>query len=102
MTYASLRFAGVQRLRSLEVDEDPAHGTALLSKTRKPHGLPWPWACPRMGVSGSTECVTPLIEFHVAHEKKNGAGPRSRFPFLIVGGNSKKLNQLRTLILDVS
>ena len=80
MTYASIRFSDVQRLRSLDVNEDSAHGTLLRSKTKKPHGLPWPWACPRMGVSGSTEWIAPLFEFHVAREKLNGSRPSFVFP----------------------
>ena len=55
---------------------------SLRSKTKKPHGLPRPWACPRMGVAGSTEWVTPLIEFRVAHEKLNGSRPSFAFPCL--------------------
>ena len=36
MTYASLRLFGVQRLRSLEANEDSVYGTLLQSKTKKP------------------------------------------------------------------
>ena len=39
MTFASLRFADVQRLRSFDVNTDSVHGTLLSSKTKKP---PWP------------------------------------------------------------
>ena len=70
MTYTSLRFSDVQRLRSFEVNEDSARGTLLRSGTKKHHGLSWPWACPRLGVDGSTEWVTPLLYFHIAHEEK--------------------------------
>ena len=35
-----------------------------------------------MGVSGSTEWITPLIEFHDAHEKQNGSRPSFVFPML--------------------
>ena len=75
MTYTSLRFSDVQRLRSLEVNDDSIHGTLLQSKTKKPHGLPWPRACPRIGVTGPTEWITPLMDFHTAHEIQNGARP---------------------------
>ena len=75
MTYTSLRFSDVQRLRSLEVDEDSVYGTLLQSKTKKPHGLPWPWACPRMGITGSAKWINPLLDFHDAHEKHNGTRP---------------------------
>ena len=39
MTYASLRFSDVQRLRILEVDEDSAHGTLHQSKLRNRTGF---------------------------------------------------------------
>ena len=68
MTYTSLSFSDVQILRIIEANEDSIRGTLLRSETKKPHGLPWPWAFPRMGASGSAEWVTPLIEFHVAIE----------------------------------
>ena len=82
MTYARLLFSDAQRPRSLEVGDDSARGTPIRSKTKKPHGLPWPCAFPRMGVSGSTEWVAPLIEYRVAQEKLNGSIPSFAFPFL--------------------
>ena len=75
MTYTSLRFSDVQRLRSLEVYGGSIYGTLLQSKTKKPHGLPWPWACPSMGITGSSKWINPLIEFHDAREKHNGTRP---------------------------
>ena len=82
VTYTRLRFSGVQRFQSLEINEDSIRGTLLQSETKKPHGIPWPWACPRMGASGSTKWATPLIEFHVAHEKLNGPRPAFVSPWL--------------------
>ena len=82
MTYTCLRFSDVQRLRIHEVNEGSVRGTLLQSKTKKPHGLPWPWACPRMGVSGSTERIARLIDFRNAHEKQNGSMPSFVFPRL--------------------
>ena len=82
MTYTSLRFSDVQRLRTLAVNEDSIHGTLLQSKTKKPHGLPWPRACPRTGVTGATTWVEPLLDFHRAHEKLNGTPPSFVFPCL--------------------
>ena len=82
ITYTSLRFSDVQRLRILEVNDDSIRGTLLQSKTKKPHGIPWPWACPRMGASGSTEWATPLIELRVAQEKLNGSRHSCVFPCL--------------------
>ena len=54
MKYASLRFSDVQRFRSPEVNGDSARVALLQLKTKKPHGAPRPWACPRVGVSGPT------------------------------------------------
>ena len=82
MTYATLRFSDVQRLRSLAVNDDTTHGTLLQSKTKKPHGLPWPCACPRVGVTGPTEWLTPLMDFHTAHARQNGSRPSFVFPRL--------------------
>ena len=93
MTYTSLRFSDAQRLRSLEANEGSAHGTLIRSKTKKPHGLLRPCACPRMGVSGSAEWVAPLIEFHVAREKLNGPMPSFGFSGLIGGGGSRRMNR---------
>ena len=82
MTYTSLRFSDVQRLRTLSVNEDSIYGTLIQSKTKKPHGLPWPWACPRTGATGATNWVEPLLDFHKAHEKLNGVPPSFVFPTL--------------------
>ena len=92
MTYTSLRFSDVQRLRILEVNEDSIRGTLLQSKTKKPHGLPRPWACPHTGVTGSAMWINPLIDFHDAHAKRNGSKPSSVFPDLAAGGNSRRMN----------
>ena len=99
VTYASMRFSGVQRLRSLEVNEDSAHGAPLQSETKRLRGPPWPLnedsahgaplqsktkrlhgpprpcACPRMGISGPTEWIAPIVDFHNANEKQNGSMP---------------------------
>ena len=80
MSYTSLRFSDVQRLKSFEVNDDAAHGTLLTCKTKKPHGLDWPWACPRQGVSGSHDWVQPLLDFRAAHAKTNGFEPSFTFP----------------------
>ena len=80
MTYASLRFSGSQSLLTFEVNEDAAHGTLTSCKTKRPHGLDWPWACPRLGVTGSRDWVAPLVEFRQAHLKANGHEPQFTFP----------------------
>ena len=80
MTYASLRFSDVQRLLTFEANEDSAHGTHSQCKTRRPHGLDWPWARPRLGVTGSKEWVRPLLEFRQDHTKANGREPKFTFP----------------------
>ena len=82
MNYTSLRFSDVRRIRSLEVTDDSIRGTLLQSKTKRHHGLSWPWACPRVGVAGSTAWINPILDFHVAHEKQNGTKPSFVFPRL--------------------
>ena len=80
MSYASLRSSGAQRLRSFHINDDSIHGTLLTCKTKKPHGVDWPLACPRKGVTGSTEWIRPLLDFRATHEKTNGFEPPFTFP----------------------
>ena len=75
MDYASLRFSDVQRLKTSELNADSAHGALLRCKTKKPHGLDCPPACPRMGIACSIDWVLPLIELRTAFAKTNGKGP---------------------------
>ena len=75
MSYASLRFSDVQRLKTFEVNADSVHGTLLQCKTKKPHGLDWSRACPRMGMTGTLYWAMPLIEFRTAYAKTNGDEP---------------------------
>ena len=82
MTFASLRFADVQRIRSFDVNTDSVHGTLLSSKTKKPHGLNWPWACPIVGLAGSTQCVQPIIELRSAYRRVDGQDMCYTFPRL--------------------
>ena len=63
MSYASLRFSDAQRLKTFEVNSDSIYGTLLTCKTRKQHGLDWPWACPLMGITGTTKWVQPILDF---------------------------------------
>ena len=44
MTLTSLRFSDVQRLKSLRVNDSSVFGALLNSKSKKPHGLDWPFA----------------------------------------------------------
>ena len=67
MTYASLRFADVQKLRTFERNDDSVPGTLSASKTKEQHGLNWPLGFPtcrcdrinRLGPTavGHAECV---------------------------------------------
>ena len=82
MTYASLRFADVQKIRSLEVGADSIHGALLTSKTKRQHGLHWPRACPRMGITKRTDWIRPLLELRNAYQKVNGAQMSYTFPLL--------------------
>ena len=72
MTYAILRFSDVQRRRSLETNDDSVNGTLLRSKTKKPNGKNWPWACPRMGVTGECGWVHPILDLRTAYARVNG------------------------------
>ena len=63
MTFASLRFADVQRLSSIDANTDLVHGT----KTKKPHGQNWPWACPIVGPTGSTIWAQPIFDLRSAY-----------------------------------
>ena len=80
MTYASLRFADVQKIRSLEVNADSIHGPLLTSKTKKQHGLHWPWACPRMGITKRTDWTQPLLGLRDAYQKVGGTQMSYTFP----------------------
>ena len=82
MTYASLRFADVQKIRSLEANADSIHGALLTSKTKKQHGLHWPWACPRMGITKRTDWIQPLLDLRTAYQKANGTQMSYTFPRL--------------------
>ena len=75
MTYTRLMFSDVQRLRCLGGNKGSIYGALLQSKTRRPHGLPRHWACPRMGASGSTEWAARILDFHNAREKLNWSKP---------------------------
>ena len=80
MSYASLRFSDAQRLKSLEVNSDSVFGTLLHCKTKKPHGLDWPWACPIMGMTGTKEWIQPILDYRDAHLRTNGVLPSFTFP----------------------
>ena len=80
MSYASLRFSDAQRLETFEVNSDSIHGTLLTCKTRKQHGLDWPWACPLMGITGTAKWIQPIPDFRTAHERVNGSHPCFTFP----------------------
>ena len=75
MTYTRLRFSGVQRLRGLYVNKASAHVTPIRSKTKRHHGLSWPWASHQMGFLGSKEWSAPLIDLRNAREKQTGSMP---------------------------
>ena len=75
VTYASLGFPDVRRIRPFERKEDAARGTLLNCKTRKQHGQHWPWACPLGGVTFSREWDQPLIDMRAAYREINGEEP---------------------------
>ena len=75
MSYASLRFSEVQRLETFDVNSDSAHGTFPQCKTKIPHGADWPWAFPRLGMTGTVDRAMPLIDFRTAYSKTHGSEP---------------------------
>ena len=79
LSYAIQRISDVQRLGTFEVNSDSVHGTLLQCKTKEPHGLDWPWACPRTGMTGTLDWALPLIEFRTAYAKTNGSEPYFAF-----------------------
>ena len=80
MSYTSLRFPDAQRIRAFETNEDSIRGTLVTWKTKKPHGLDWPWEFPRMGMAGANGWGRPLIDFRDARAKKNGFEPTFTSP----------------------
>ena len=82
MAFTSLRFSDAQRLRSFEMNDDSAYGTLPQSKTKRPHGLPWPRAFPLAGVAGSNKWALPIFDFRRAHAKTNGPIPSFAPPCL--------------------
>ena len=81
MSYASIRLSDFQRLEKFEINSDLAYGT-LLGCKKKPHGVDWQRACPRMGMTGCNDWVLPLVEFRAAFAKTNGGDPLFAFPRL--------------------
>ena len=80
MSYASLRFSDARRLKTIDVNSDSAHGTRLACKTRKPHGIDWPWECPLMGMTGTAARIQPILDYRAARERTNGTPPSFTFP----------------------
>ena len=82
MTYAILRFAEVQRIRPLEVNDDCVPGTLLTTKVKKQHGQRWARARPRMGITKRTDWAQPLLGLRAAYVEVNGAPMRYTSPRL--------------------
>ena len=80
MSYASLRFSDAQRIRTIEMNEDSAHGALLDSKTKKAHGQNWAWACPKTGITSSTERTQPLLDLRQAYRSVNSHDMSFCFP----------------------
>ena len=85
MTLTSLRFSDAQRLKSLETNESSVFGTLLNSKSKKPHGLDWPFAAPLQGFAGDSSWSEPILDFRKAFEKVNGFPPSFLIPKLSSG-----------------
>ena len=80
MTLTALRFAAVQKLKTLGVDESSVCGTLSASMAKKPHGLEWPFAAPLVGLARSIRRIGPIADFRWSFDLVNGAGG----PFLIL------------------
>ena len=73
MTYAIHRFPDSQKIRTSECNADSVQGSLSSSKTKRNHGLNWPWACPRKGIAGASEWAHPLVDIGAAYRKINCA-----------------------------
>ena len=82
MTLTSLRSADVQRSETLETNESSVFGTLLSSKTKRPHGLGWPFAAPLSGFRNSSAWIKPILDFRAAFYRVNGVGPSFLIPKL--------------------
>ena len=72
VTYDSMRFSEVQRVKAFGTNDDSVNGALRRSKTKKPHCRNWPWAFQRMGIAGSRDWAQPILELRTAYEKVNG------------------------------
>ena len=79
MPYASLGSSDVQRIRSIECNEDAGRGTLLSCKTKKQHGQNWLWARTIGGVGGSRERANPIVDMRAVRKRLNGAEPSFTF-----------------------
>ena len=59
---------------------DSVYGALLCSKTKKPDGLNWPWACHSAGPSGVRDWGRPLLDMRCAHGKVNDVQSTHAFP----------------------
>ena len=80
MSYDSIRFFVAQRLKTFEVKSDSIRGALIACKTRKQHGIDWPWACSLMGITGAAKLSQPILDFRAAQERVSGSPPCFAFP----------------------
>ena len=66
--------------KSLDVNSDSIRGATLQCKTNKPHGLDWPRARPRMGMTGTIYWGRPILDFRTAYARARGSEPTPKFP----------------------
>lgn len=72
VSFARLRFSHARRPKWFEVNEDSICGTLRTCKTHMRHGLDWPWACPLMGMTGSTSRAQPLVGLRAVPGEASG------------------------------
>ena len=62
-SYAIFDFPDARRIKTFGANSDPAQGTLLRRKTRKQHGIDWPWGLPLMGITGTAKWVHQILDF---------------------------------------
>ena len=98
MALTSLRFADVQRLKALGANESSVYGTLLSSKTKRPHGLDWPFAAPISGFNNSPAWLKPVRDFRAAFVRTNGVEPSFLIPKLSFRGILNALRRFRIVL----
>ena len=79
VTYASLRFSDVQRIRSFDVNSDSVWN-ALKFENQERHCQFWPFAFPLEGIAGPTDWDQPILMMQEAYRKLGDRDLTCTFP----------------------